>query len=79
MTRADRSREGKGPLTSRGVVASLLILAAGCGGEPEPLRSTDRAKAREAVLKKRDNPNLPPGVVTGPRPAPANGRAGIRK
>ena len=63
MTRTRPSLERRGLVDRRWFLASLLTAAAGCGGEPEPLRGNDPARAREAALKKRENPNLPPGVT----------------
>jgi hypothetical protein len=41
-------------------------VAAGCG-KPEPLRSRDPARAREALLKKSEEPGRPPGPPTSRR------------
>ena len=42
-------------------LAVLSIFAAGCMGEPEPLRIHDPAKARASILKKMENPDRRPG------------------
>ena len=67
MTRAGRSLESTGLLSRRHLFALLATLAAGCTGEPEPLRSTDLAKSRAAVLKKVDDPRRPPGLPKSTR------------
>jgi hypothetical protein len=49
------------------VVATSLV-AVGCWGEPEPLRSKDPAQARAAIQKKAEYPDRPPGLPKASRP-----------
>ena len=62
MTQADRDPGATKRFPRRRVLAVLLIFAAGCGGESEPLRINDAAKARASILKKTENPKRPSGL-----------------
>lgn len=51
-----------GAFQRRLIIATISLFGAGCWGEPEPYRSNDPEKARAAIRKKSENPNIPPGL-----------------
>ncbi len=70
MAPANQSASATDCFPRRSVIAALVILAAGCNGEPEPFRSKDKDQARKAMLNKREDLKRPPGLpkkVSGTR------------